>query len=493
MNEFVQEKVLPPVMKFINFRPVQAIKDGMLFIMPISIVGSMFLLLAEFPYEPVKAFFANIGWSPAMYQANNATMGIMALVAVIAIPYSLAKSAGHEPLSAGISALVSFMLLLNWNIPHEAVEGGVGGIPTEWIGSQGVVASMIIGIVVGYIYVFFLDRDIRIRMSESVPSGVANSFNALIPIAVVALVSAVLYGVLNANGTSFLEIIYTTLQVPIQGLSGSLGMALFVPLIIHFLWWFGIHGATTVGGIVEPIFRANLAENSALYRAGELSLDNGAHVLTNINQAIFMTPTGSGLTFGIVIYMLFCSKSRQYRYLVKYSALYRDGELSLDNGAHVLTNINQAIFMTPTGSGLTFGIVIYMLFWAKSEQYSALGKLALGPALFNINEPIIFGTPIVMNPLLFIPFILIPTFGYVSSYFLIRGGILPLASGIEAPWTTPPILAGFISGGWKWAAYQAFLLVISVVGYFPFMRAADKQAYAQEQGLEGEEVVEAVQ
>ena len=436
MNEFVQEKVLPPVMKFINFRPVQAIKDGMLFIMPISIVGSMFLLLAEFPYEPVKAFFANIGWSPAMYQANNATMGIMALVAVIAIPYSLAKSAGHEPLSAGISALVSFMLLLNWNIPHEAVEGGVGGIPTEWIGSQGVVASMIIGIVVGYIYVFFLDRDIRIRMPESVPSGVANSFNALIPIAVVALVSAVLYGVLNANGTSFLEIIYTTLQVPIQGLSGSLGMALFVPLIIHFLWWFGIHGATTVGGIVEPIFRANLAENSALNRAGELSLDNGAHVLTNINQAIFMTPTGSGLTFGIVI---------------------------------------------------------FMLFWAKSEQYSALGKLALGPALFNINEPIIFGTPIVMNPLLFIPFILIPTFGYVSSYFLIRGGILPLASGIEAPWTTPPILAGFISGGWKWAAYQAFLLVISVVGYFPFMRAADKQAYAQEQGLEGEEVVEAVQ
>ena len=127
-----------------------------------------------------------------------------------------------------------------------------------------------------------------------------------------------------------------------------------------------------------------------------------------------------------------------------------------------------------------------MLLWAKSEQYSALGKLALGPALFNINEPIIFGTPIGMNPLLFIPFILIPTFGYVSSYFLIRGGVLPLASGIEAPWTTPPILAGFISGGWRWAAYQAFLLVISVVGYFPFMRAADKQAYAQEQGLEGE-------
>lgn len=436
MNEFIQDKVLPPVMKFVNFRPVQAIKDGMLFIMPISIVGSMFLLLAEFPYEPVKNFFANIGWAPAMYQANNATMGIMALVAVIAIPYSLAKNAGHEPLSAGITALVSYMLLLNWNIPTEGIDGGVSGIPTDWIGSQGVVASMIIGVFVGYLYVFFLDRDLRIKMPESVPSGVANSFNALIPIAAVALISAILYGILNSMGTSFLDVIYTTLQVPIQGLSGSLGMAIIVPFTIHFLWWFGIHGATTVGGIVEPIFRANLAQNSALFKSGDLSLDKGAHVLTNINQAVFMTPTGSGLTFGIVI---------------------------------------------------------YMLLWAKSEQYKALGKLALGPALFNINEPIIFGTPIVMNPLLFLPFVIIPMFGYISSYFLIRMGVLPLANGIEAPWTTPPILAGFISGGWKWAAYQAFLLVISVAGYFPFVRAADQQAYAEEQGLEGQEVADAIQ
>lgn len=423
-NDTIQEKILPPVMRFVNFRPVQAIKDGMLFIMPISIVGSMFLLLAEFPYEPVKNFFADVGWAPAMYQANNATMGIMALVAAIAIPYSFARKSGHEPLSAGITSLVSYLLLLNWNIPLEGVEEGVAGIPPTWVGSQGVVAAMIIGIFVGYIYTFLLDRDIRIKMPESVPSGVANSFNALIPIAVVALISAIVYGILNSMGTSFLEVIYTTLQVPLQGLSGSLGMAIIIPFAIHFLWWFGIHGATTVGGIVEPILRANLAENNVLFQ---------------------------------------------------------EGELTLENGGHVLTNINQAMFMTLTGSGMTFGIVIYMLFWAKSEQYKALGKLALGPAIFNINEPVIFGTPIVMNPLLFVPFVLIPMFGYISSYFLIRMGILPLATGIEAPWTTPPILAGFISGGWQWALYQTILLGVSTAAYYPFILAADKQAYAQEQ------------
>src|SRR5690625_1621094 len=123
---------------------------------------------------------------------------------------------------------------------------------------------MLIGIFVAYLYTWFLDRDIRIKMPESVPSGVANSFNALIPIAVVTLISAIVYGVLNSMGTSFLNIIYTTLQVPLQSLSGSLGMAIIVPFAIHFLWWFGIHGATTVGGIVEPIFRANLAQNNEL-------------------------------------------------------------------------------------------------------------------------------------------------------------------------------------------------------------------------------------
>src|SRR5690625_7797934 len=119
ISDTIENKVLPPVMKFIEFCPVQAIKDGMLFIMQISIVGSMFLLLAEFPYEPIKNFFTNIGWAPAMYQANNATMGIMDLVATIAIPSSFAKHAGLEAFIGGIIALVAYVLFLSWNLPGE--------------------------------------------------------------------------------------------------------------------------------------------------------------------------------------------------------------------------------------------------------------------------------------------------------------------------------------------------------------------------------------
>lgn len=433
LSDSIQNKVLPIVMGFINLKPIQAIKDGMMFIMPLSIVGSIFLLLAEFPWAPVKDFFANSGWAPAMYQANNATMGIMGIIAVSAIAYSYAKMEGHEPYAAGVAGLVSFMVLLEWNIPHESVEGGVGGIPTNWIGSQGIVAALIIGVAVGFIYSFLLDRNIRIKMPESVPSGVSNAFSALIPLLIVVLISAILYGVLNANETSFLDIIYTVLQVPLQGLSDSLGMAIIHPLAVHFLWWFGIHGAVTVGAIVEPILRVNLAENIELFRAGELSVENGANILTVAN-----------------------------------------------------TNV----FQTPTGSGLTIGIVVFMLFFAKSEQFKTLGKLAAPSSLFNINEPVIFGTPIVMNPILLVPFILVPTIGNLMGYFFISTGIIPPAMGIEVPWTTPPIIQAFLVGGWPWALAQIAVLAMSVVVYYPFMKSLDAKAHAEEQGLSEEEVIE---
>lgn len=432
----INEQILPAVMKFVTFRPVQAIKDGMLYIMPLSIVGSVFLLLAEFPWEPVKNFFVNMGWAPAMYQANNATIGIMGMVAVVAIAYSFVKSEGFEPLGAGISALVAYFLLLEWLVPAEGAEGGfVTGIPTNWLGASGVIAAILIGIFVGYVYTFLLRRDIRIKMPDSVPPGVSNSFSALIPMAITTLVSAILYGVLNSSGTSFLDVIYTTLQVPLQGLSGSIGFAIIVPLAVHLLWWFGIHGATTVNGIIDPIMRANLADNATLFREGKLSVENGAHIIAK----------------------------------------------------------NTDRFFQLGGSGNTVGLVLFLLVFAKSQQLKTLGPLAVGGSVFNINEPVIFGAPIVMNPILFIPFIFTPVITYLLFYFLASAGIVGPSIGIEVPWTTPPVIHGMLAGGWTWAVFEAFALVLSVVMYYPFMKKYDQQLLAEEQGLEEQEVADAIQ
>ena len=128
-------------------------------------------------------------------------------------------------------------------------------------------------------------------------------------------------------------------------------MAIILPLAIHFLWWFGIHGAVVVGSVTEPILRANLVDNAKLYQ---------------------------------------------------------QGNLSIENGGHILTVVNNNTFMHPGGSGATLGLALFMAFFAKSEQFKTLGKLSIGPGIFNINEPLLFGTPIVMNPMMVIPFILIP-------------------------------------------------------------------------------------
>lgn len=122
-----------------------------------------------------------------------------------------------------------------------------------------------------------------------------------------------------------------------------------------------------------------------------------------------------------------------------------------------------------------------MLFFAKSKETKQLGKLAIVPSLFNINEPVIYGAPIVMNPFLFIPFVLTPLVIGVLDYSLMAAGILPLFSGVQVPWTTPAIISGFILGGWRLALAQAVNILISFLIYFPFARKVDNLNYEKEQ------------
>ncbi|MBR1628891.1 MAG: PTS sugar transporter subunit IIC, partial [Lachnospiraceae bacterium] len=150
-------------------------------------------------------------------------------------------------------------------------------------------------------------------------------------------------------------------------------------------------------------------------------------------------------------------------------------------GGHVVTQQFYENMITITGSGITIGIAIYCLFFAKSAQYKALGSIAIGPGVFNINEPIIFGIPIVMNPIAAVPFILVPMISCTLEYIAIYTGLCPMYRGIYVPWTTPPIISGFIIGGVRTAILQALVLVVSVVVYTPFMRILDKQALEAEQ------------
>ena len=437
MKDFVNKHILPPVMKFVNTKAIRALRDGMLLSLPFIMVGSLFLLLASFPVPSVAQWMDQTGLTRFWNQAYNASFGIVAVFAVVGIAYTWAKNDKVDPLPAGMTAFVGFLIIMN---PTTAVIDGSktiissakapsllsGFIDRTWLGGQGMIAAIIIGMITGWIYSWFVKNKITIKLPDQVPPAVAGSFVALIPAAVLTALWLAVYAFFDkVAGTTLTEWIYHTIQTPLQGLSDSFGGILIMTLLVPFFWFFGVHGSTLVGGIVGPILSANALQNAAIFK--------------------------------------------------KY------GYVDAAHGGHIVIQGLFDQFSTVTGAGMTIGLVVFMTFFAKSQQMKGIGKLALVPGIFNINEPVLFGVPLVLNPLLAVPFFIMPPLSAGSTYLLIKAGILPYLNGVQVPWTTPPVISGFLIGGWKVAIWQAIILIVSFFLYLPFARKYDNMLYAQEQ------------
>lgn len=438
MSKTLNEKVVPAVMKFVNLKGVQALKDGVLYTLPLNIIGSIFLLIACFPMASVTDFFAATfgpAWNAPLFKLQDSTMNMIAIVSVISIAYVYAKNEGEEPLAAGIISLVVFLVTTPFlNTPKadqlpQAMAGFADQkfLPIGWTGGKGMIAAIIIGICVGAFYSYLLKKDIKIKMPAGVPQGVVNAFSALIPAAIIFILADIIYILFSLGNTTAIEFIYKVIQTPLQGLSDSPGAVIVITFCIPFLWFFGVHGATVVGGMVGSLLTANTMDNAKLQAAGTLDLAHGAHVVT-----------------------------QQF----------------LDN------------FINLSGTGQTIGLVLLMLFVGKSAQYKELGKLSVTPGCFNINEPILFGTPIVMNPIMGVPFILVPMINGLLLYAAIASGLLSPMGGLMPPWTTPPVISGFLIGGPSYALAQIVFLTIGAFMYLPFFKKADAMAYAQEKAAQ---------
>ncbi|HEY4399652.1 MAG TPA: PTS sugar transporter subunit IIC [Lactobacillaceae bacterium] len=435
MNTWINEKLLPPVMKFVNTRPMTAIKNGMLYPIPFIVIGAIFLILGNFPLQSVADYLSKIGLSPIFMQAFNGSMNIMAVFAVFGIAYAWVSNEGYEGVPAGLLAIVVDVILQPDTVANvtnlkDATKTSTDWVASNvidktWLGGKGMITAIIVGLLVGWIYSAFLKKGITIKLPEQVPANVAASFTALVPGAVIVTLATAVYGFFKLGlNTTVVEWIYTVIQTPLQhATDGPLGVFViaFIPV---FLWFFGVHGATIVGGIMGPLLLANNADNNALYKAHDLSLASGAHIVT---QA-FMDQ-----------------------------------------------------FITVTGSGITIGLVVFALVRARSTQMKTLGRLEIVPALFNINEPVLFGLPIVLNPLLAVPFILTPLLSGFLTYGAIYLHIIPPFNGLYVPWTTPAIISGFIVGGWQGALWQALMLLMTVFVYWGFAKKYDDVLFQQEQ------------
>lgn len=454
-GSWVNAKIMPPVMKFVNTKAVKALQDGMIYSLPFIIVGSIFLILSNIPIPAVAQALNDSGWAAFFSQAYTATFGVLSLWAVVGMAYVYVRNEGYEPLPAGLTSLSAFLLIQlmqtdnplktamangTGNLSAKAVTANIDKLPhalqtlvnnpvtgvfnVTWLGGQGMVGAIIVGLLTGWAYSGMLKKGWKITLPEQVPSSVAKQFTAMIPAGVILGVAMLVYaGFKTFMNTDLLQYVYTLLEMPMQGLSDSLFGAIIIGFAVSFFWFFGVHGGLIVGTIAGVFLMPNTAANAALYHAGKLSLANGAHIVTN--------------------------------------EFYNN-------------------FINLTGSGITIGLVIFTLVAAKSTQMKTLGKIELVPAIFNINEPFLFGLPLVMNPFLAIPFFLTPVVIALTTYLVIYFGIVPPLNGVAAPWTTPAIISGFFIGGWKMAIWQACTLVISTLIYFPFAKKYDQILVKQE-------------
>ena len=215
-------------------------------------------------------------------------------------------------------------------------------------------------------------------------------------------------------GTNAFQIIFEFLQTPLLNLGDTLGAMVIAYIFLHFFWFFGVNGGSVVGAVFNPILQT-------------LSLEN---------MEFFKTGIGEG---------------------------------------HIICQQFQDLFATFGGAGSTLSLVIAMVLFCKSKRISQLGKLALVPGIFNINEPIIFGLPIVLNPTMIIPFMLVPTVNIVISYFAMALGFVPICSGVNIPWTCPLGISGFFATNWVGGVLQILLLILGIFIYMPFIKIMDKQ------------------
>ncbi|MDN6161605.1 MAG: PTS sugar transporter subunit IIC [Atopostipes sp.] len=419
-TNYLDEKIQPLVTKLDQNRYLQAIQSGFFGAMPVMIIGSIFLLLSNFPVAGYPEFMASIfgeNWSSFFTTPFNMSMNILSLFIFFGIVKSLADYYETDVLGTTVVSLVGY-LIIN---PTVVGEEGASGISMGHLGSEGLILSIITAIIAVEIYRWVVERGWTISMPEGVPPSVSRSFTTLIPGVFVILTFNIIRLIFSLThyGT-FYDFIYEILQAPLLSIGATLPAIIFIIFLESFLWAFGIHGSAVTSAGVGAVMLSLSAQNAEAFAAGE--------AIPNIINQQFIT-----------------------------------------------------IFVNLGGSGATIGLVLLSLLIAKSKRYNLLGKLSIGPSVFMINEPVIFGFPIVLNPVMVIPFIITPVVMGLLTYFVMKIGLVPLTNGANIPWTTPPVIGGFLLSGWRGAVYQIFQILVTMGIYYPFFKMEDNKAYLTEQ------------
>ena len=424
----VAEKIAPFTTKIQENLYVKTIMSGFMGTMPVLMFGALCSLIVGFPVTAWTDWIQGNALGTALQAGIDATTNMLALYVVVSIAYQLAKNLGKDAIAVAVVSLMGFILVTPFSTSFTddaGVTSEVGGVlPITWLGAQGIFSALIVGVVAARLYCWVVDRGWKIKMPASVPPNVSRPLEAIVPSLFVGVLFLLVRGLFELTSYGhFGAFLYTVLGAPLSGLGNSFWAWVVIVLVVHILWLLGIHGTIVVMSVLMPVLLIAVTENQSAAAAG----DPLPYMIT--------------MVFGF------------------------------------------AVLQWIGGPGNLFGLATNMVLFGRSDRYRTFGRIAFAPAGFNIIEPLMFGFPIVYNPLMAIPFLLSPLINLTLGYVLMNTGIIGI------PWvplpfnvfTMPFVPGGFLLGaGVMFGVFMIVAYLISVAIYFPFFRIADRQALRAE-------------
>ena len=421
--EILEEKLVPVAAWIGRNKHINGIRRAFVMMMPLLMIGSIFLMISAFPLPAYQKFMLNTfgaDWKSVIDIPVSATFSLVGVYVAFLVAQQLAKQFQLDSVAVGLLSLASFLILT----PLAKVEGMGSVLSFNWLGSKGMFIAMVIGIFTANIFKFFVNRKILIKMPDGVPPEVIKSFEALIPGTVIlslALILRIL--MMNTEYGTIHDFVYKVLAMPLRALGTSFFGSLFTVFSISILWSVGINSGSMVNGFVRPFWLENQVENINALKEG-LPLP---HVITE--------------QFFDMIWM--------------------------------------------GGAGATLSLLLAIAIFAKSKHIKSVGAISAVPGIFNINEPILFGMPIILNPIMLIPFNIIPLVFVTTQYVAMTIGLVSRPLGVAFPWPTPAIISGFLTvGDMSGAIIQIVNLILGALIYLPFLRILDKASKYEEDAVE---------
>lgn len=424
MNNFAQK-----IAKFTNSKWMRILTNGFMNIAAISICGSIFSLIKSLPIEAYQNFLTNSGLGEILSIPIAVCSDVVAIYIVLSMGYSVAKEYNQKnPFAPAIVALGTFLVLTPFTASSYTVDPETGSYIVNTtanvlgtgvsgaLGASGIFLAILCGLFGSRLYIYLIEKGIKLRLPDAVPDNVSGMFEMMIPGGLTFLVFVLIRFVVGLTpfGTAQ-RLIYTILQMPLMSVSGGLIGALVYLTAMKFLWCFGVHGGMVAYSAMAAILGAAGAANGSAFAAG-VAAPYPEWALTTVL-----------MDFGVL------------------------------------------------------PLTIVMLIFAKSERYKTLSKIALPTSIFNISEPLVFGLPVVMNPIIDIPFVLVQPVNLLLTMLVMKLGLVAYPTGAGVSNVMPTLLAFPLTNAhWTGFVWAAILIVIDIMMFIPFFKAIDNKALEEE-------------